>query len=114
MLVEGDKAEPFRIIDFGSAVEKGKNPLMDDSTEIYAPPEAPNPDRANPEGYDIYALGITALQRLGPEWAARLNDLKAGRVARGKCGSCGQAVYGDDPGRVRDARGVYYHSQCAP
>ena len=215
MLVEGDKAEPFRIIDFGSAVEKGKNPFMDDSTEIYAPPEAPNPDRANPEGYDIYALGITALrvlmpsmiagesgiqclgvvttkelpefdydlrrwcearaadnasrflfkplnafassrslvphcrhafqgskvgffcdqhalffhvqvpcrkrpsaaaalQRLGPEWAARLNDLKAGRVARGKCGSCGQAVYGDDPGRVRDARGVYYHSQCAP
>ena len=70
MLVEGDKAEPFRIIDFGSAVEKGKNPFMDDSTEIYAPPEAPNPDRANPEGYDIYALGITALRVLMPSMIA--------------------------------------------
>ena len=70
MLVEGDKAEPFRIIDFGSAVEKGKNPFMDDSTEIYAPPEAPNPDRGNPEGYDIYALGITALRVLMPSMIA--------------------------------------------
>jgi hypothetical protein len=70
MLVEGVKAEPFRIIDFGSAVEKGKNPFMDDSTEIYAPPEAPNPDRSNPEGYDIYALGITALRVLMPSMIA--------------------------------------------
>ncbi len=70
MLVEGVKAEPFRIIDFGSAVEKGKNPFMDDSTEIYAPPEAPNPDRGNPESYDIYALGITALRVLMPSMIA--------------------------------------------
>jgi hypothetical protein len=70
MLVEGDKSEPFRIIDFGSAVEKGRNPFMDDSTEIYAPPEAPNPDRGNPEGYDVYALGITALRVLMPSMIA--------------------------------------------
>ena len=56
----------------------------------------------------------SALQRLGPEWSARLQDLKAGRVSRGVCGTCRQPVYADDPGRVRDAKGTYFHSQCSP
>ena len=38
MLVENDQQAPFRVIDFGSAVIKGSKPLMDDFTEVYAPP----------------------------------------------------------------------------
>eukprot|EP00960_Hanusia_phi_P006795 194043-Hanusia_phi.AAC.2 len=70
MLVENDRLSPFRIIDFGSAVEKGKKPFMDDYTEIYAPPEAPDPDFFKPESYDIYTVGITALRVLMPSLVA--------------------------------------------
>ena len=48
MLVENDQQSPFRVIDFGSAIVKGSSILMDDYTEIYAPPEAPTPDSRRP------------------------------------------------------------------
>ena len=48
MLVENDQQAPFRVIDFGSAIVKGSKILMDDYTEIYAPPEAPVPDGRRP------------------------------------------------------------------
>jgi len=69
MLVENDLSSPFRIIDFGSAVFKGKKPVMDDLSEIYAPPEAPFPDGSNPEAYDIYTIGApAALTRPPPRY----------------------------------------------
>ena len=40
MLAENDAALPLRIIDMGSALIAGQEPIMDDYTEIYAPPEA--------------------------------------------------------------------------
>jgi serine/threonine protein kinase len=70
MLVENDLSSPFRIIDFGSAVFKGKKPVMDDLSEIYAPPEAPFPDGSNPEAYDIYTIGVIALRILMPSMTA--------------------------------------------
>lgn len=201
MVVERDRNAPFRIIDFGSAVTKGQQPFMDDLSEIYAPPEAPTPDRSNPEGYDIYTVGIIGLRvllpslvageagiatlgnvctieipkddydltkwatgratnkvwttdqrplnqeckallanedllqlltrmiaknpaqrpsaeeclaMLGPEWTARLNQQKQGSQPRGTCGTCGEPVFDNDLGRVKDAAGTYYHGPCAP
>jgi serine/threonine protein kinase len=70
MLVENDQQSPFRIIDFGSAVTKGSNILMDDFTEVYAPPEAPTPDGRRPDAYDIYTVGITGLRCLLPSLIA--------------------------------------------
>lgn len=54
MLAEKDPVNPLCIIDFGSAVNKGEKPFMNDFTAVYAPPEAPFPDRSKPESYDIY------------------------------------------------------------
>ena len=47
---------------------KGSNILMDDYTEIYAPPEAPTPDGKRPDSYDIYTIGIIGLRY----WPLRL------------------------------------------
>lgn len=70
MLVENDQQSPFRVIDFGSAIMKGSNILMDDYTEIYAPPEAPTPDGKRPDSYDIYTIGIIGLRCLMPSLVA--------------------------------------------
>mmetsp|Transcript_29265 Transcript_29265/g.72248 ORF Transcript_29265/g.72248 Transcript_29265/m.72248 type:complete len:556 (+) Transcript_29265:34-1701(+) len=200
MLAEKDLQNPFCVIDFGSAVEKGQRPFMNDFTEIYAPPEAPIPSGSNPFAYDIYTLGIIGLRvlmpslvagengiatlglvttseipsygynlrqwaearatdisskfpvkalnkeceallnspeilailermltenptnrpsaeeclaMLGPEWTTKLQNLRSGKEVRGNCGSCGQPVFSSDKGRFRDARGVYYHSNCS-
>lgn len=66
MLVESDIEQPFRLIDMGSALLKGQTPLMDDYTEIYAPPEAPDPDKLRPDAYDVYTIGIIGLRCLMP------------------------------------------------
>lgn len=200
MLAEKDLQNPFCVIDFGSAVEAGKKPFMNDYTEVYAPPEAPTPDGGNPYSYDIYTLGIIGLRvlmpslvagengiqtlgmvttaeipsynwdlaawaearatdisskfpvkalnsecqallntpellalltrmlardprsrpsaeeclsMLGPEWTAKLANLRQGNQIRGNCGACGQAVYSSDKGRFRDARGTYFHAVCS-
>ena len=70
MLVENDQVSPFRVIDFGSAIFQGQNILMDDYTEIYAPPEAPTPDSRRPDAYDIYTIGIIGLRCLMPSLVA--------------------------------------------
>ena len=70
MLVENDQQQPFRVIDFGSAITKGSNIIMDDFTEIYAPPEAPKPDSRRPDAYDIYTIGIIGLRVLMPSLVA--------------------------------------------
>jgi len=70
MLVENDQQSPFRVIDFGSAITKGAPILMDDYTEIYAPPEAPTPDSRRPDAYDIYTIGIIGLRVLMPSMVA--------------------------------------------
>jgi serine/threonine protein kinase len=70
MLVENDQQAPFRVIDFGSAITKGSNILMDDFTEVYAPPEAPTPDSRRPDAYDIYTIGIIGLRCLMPSLIA--------------------------------------------
>ena len=49
-----------------SALIAGQQPLMDDYTEIYAPPEAPQPDAGRPDAYDIYTVGIIGLRCLMP------------------------------------------------
>jgi len=70
MLVENDKVSPFRVIDFGSAITKGSKIVMDDFTEIYAPPEAPTPHGRRPDAYDIYTIGIIGLRVLMPSLVA--------------------------------------------
>eukprot|EP00802_Teleaulax_amphioxeia_P006553 Tamp_06557.p1 GENE.Tamp_06557~~Tamp_06557.p1 ORF type:complete len:583 (-),score=95.28 Tamp_06557:936-2486(-) len=66
MLAENDAALPLRIIDMGSALIAGQEPIMDDYTEIYAPPEAPQPNAERPDAYDIYTVGIIGLRCLMP------------------------------------------------
>jgi len=70
MLVENDVLNPLRIIDMGSALLTGQprnqRPVMDDFTEIYAPPEAPVPDEERADAYDIYTVAIIALRSLMP------------------------------------------------
>jgi hypothetical protein len=39
---------------------------MEDFTEIYAPPEAPYPERQHPHSYDIYSVGIIGLRCMMP------------------------------------------------
>jgi len=43
-----------------------QEPLMEDFTEIYAPPEAPYPERQHPHSYDIYSVGIIGLRCMMP------------------------------------------------
>lgn len=63
---ENDKQTPLHLIDFGSALLAGQTAELDDYTEIYAPPEAPDPDPASPFTYDIYSVAIIGLRCLMP------------------------------------------------
>eukprot|EP00283_Hemiselmis_rufescens_P015129 CAMPEP_0173436844 /NCGR_PEP_ID=MMETSP1357-20121228/17371_1 /TAXON_ID=77926 /ORGANISM="Hemiselmis rufescens, Strain PCC563" /LENGTH=384 /DNA_ID=CAMNT_0014401991 /DNA_START=1 /DNA_END=1155 /DNA_ORIENTATION=+ len=81
MLSQQTPTNPLVIIDFGSAVEKGKRPFMNDYTEVYAPPEAPLPDGGNPFSYDIFTVGIVGLRVLMPSLIAGENGIATlGRV----------------------------------
>jgi len=42
----------------------GQSAELDDYTEIYAPPEAPDPDPAFPFAYDVYSVAIIGLRWL--------------------------------------------------
>ena len=91
MLLDKDKAAPFRVIDFGSAVLKGQSIVMDDYTEIYAPPEAPSPDSKRPDAYDIYTIGVIGLRCLMPSLLA--GELGVQTFGRVTCSEFPQANY---------------------
>ena len=89
MLAENELQAPLRVIDMGSALLPGQSILMEDFTEIYAPPEAPEPDAEHPEAYDVYSVGVIGLRCLMPALVAGEAGVQTlGRVACAELPSC--------------------------